>query len=107
MHDWRTALDSRVWRGVLFDEYFGLANAFGAEEGLKTTGVYQCSRNPIYVVSMIGMIGWGIAIAGTYVWTLLALWMMFYVVAPFIEEPWLKQRYGKEYLAFASKVRGF
>ncbi len=42
------------WTNVL-----GWRIAFGEAEGLKTDGVYRWSRNPIYVVSIIGMIGWG------------------------------------------------
>lgn len=40
----------------------GWKNAHGEAEGLKTTGWYRWSRNPVYVVSMIGMAGWGLLV---------------------------------------------
>lgn len=37
----------------------------------------------------------------------LQLWALMYVIAPFMEEPWLVQKYGKQYLVYKSRVPRF
>jgi len=74
---------------------------------MKIDGAYQWSRNPIYIVSIIGMFGIGITVASWLVTTLLALWALFYLLAPFLEEPWLEKQYGDEYLAYRKRVPRF
>ena len=109
---WRHYLSLPLWAagfGAAFylTSFLGWRSAFGADEGLKTNGVYRVSRNPIYLVSIIGMIGWGISVASIYASVLLTLWALFYVIAPFVEEPWLERRYGDVYRTYRSKVRRF
>lgn len=103
--------------GVLFLTGFGLAiaitlgmgwrNAFGEKKGLKTTGWFAWSRNPIYVVTWIGLIGWGLIANNLLVSILLASWALLYLLAPFREEPWLEQQYGEEYRTYKQTVRRF
>ena len=38
---------------------------------------------------------------------LLLMWALFYLLAPFLEEPWLEQEYGSEYLAYKKRVPRF
>ena len=85
----------------------GWANAFGEAKGLKTTGWYAYSRNPIYVATWVGLIGWGLIANSIIVNTLLLVWGVFYIVATFLEEPWLEQEYGDEFLNYKSRVRRF
>ncbi len=92
---------------LYWTNFLGWRNAFGEARGLKTDGAYRWSRNPIYVVSIIGMIGWGLIVGSWWVISLLLLWAMFYVVAPFLEEPWLEQQYGSEFLLYRSRVPRF
>lgn len=87
--------------------FLGWRNAFGEARGLKTDGVYRWSRNPIYVVSWFGLIGVGITVASWFVNSLLLLWALFYLIAPFLEEPWLEREYGAEYLAYKKRVPRF
>ena len=87
--------------------YLGWRNAHGETEGLKTTGWYAWSRNPVYLVSFFGFIGWALAINSAYIYVLFAFLIAFYVIAPFLEEPWLEKRYGKAYLEYKSKVPRF
>ncbi len=87
--------------------FLGWRNAFGADEGLKTTGIYRLSRNPIYLATIIGMLGWGASVASPYAWAILVLWALFYLVAPFIEEPWLERRYGDAYRRYKASVPRF
>lgn len=85
----------------------GWKNAFGAVDGLKTTGIYRWSRNPIYVVTIVGMIGWGVCVASGYAWVILTLWAFFYIVAAYTEEPWLASSYGERYREYKSTTRRF
>ncbi len=85
----------------------GWKNAHGEQQGLVTSGWYRWSRNPIYVVSIIGMVGWGLLIDSLFVYILLALWGLLYLLAPFAEEPWLEQKYGAEYTNYKSHVSRF
>lgn len=85
----------------------GWENAHGEAKGLVISGWYRWSRNPIYVVSLIGMLGWGLFINSFYVYILLVLWALMYIIAPYIEEPWLEEKYGGEYLAYKSQVPRF
>ncbi len=85
----------------------GWKNAHGQATGLVTSGWYSVSRNPVYVVSIVGMIGWAVFVGSFYVIILLSLWAVLYIVAPFIEEPWLIETYGEEYQRYLSRVPRF
>ena len=100
-----------VWRldggGWFIPTILGKANSYGGKGGLRKEGVYLWSRNPVYVASFVGMIGWGIFIGSGYVWVLLIVWSIVYLVAPFIEERWLAQVYGDDYIEYKSQVSRF
>jgi protein-S-isoprenylcysteine O-methyltransferase Ste14 len=85
----------------------GWENAHGEEKGLVVTGWYRWSRNPIYVASFIGMFGWGLFINSSYAYAILSLWGFLYILAPFIEEPWLQKRYGNDFIVYKSQVPRF
>ncbi len=103
--------------GLLSGAGFGLAfwitfqlgwrNAFGEKTGLRTNGWFRFSRNPIYVATWIGLIGWGILVHHNLVTILLTLWGLMYVFAPIFEEPWLKERYGELYLNYKRSTPRF
>ena len=102
---------------ILFCVGFGLAikitldmgwrNAFGEKKGLRTSGWFSRSRNPIYVATWIGLIGWASIANSLSVSILLALWAFLYVLAPFLEEPWLELQYGDAYREYRKTVRRF
>ena len=87
--------------------HMGWRAAHGDGGQLKTDGWYQWSRNPVYVVSILGMIGAGIVIHSTYVYCLLSIWALMYLLAPYLEEPWLEARYGRPYLEYKAQVPRF
>lgn len=107
-----------VWRygagSLLFVVGFGLAlrwtgflgwrDAFGESTGLKTKGPFTWSRNPIYVVSLVGMIGWGIGAGSSYLSILLGIWGLLYLGAPFLEEPWLEREFGQDFRDYKAKT---
>ena len=85
----------------------GKENSYGGKGGLRKEGLYRWSRNPVYVASFIGMIGWGMFIGSGYVWVLLMVWSVVYLIAPHIEERWLVQNYGDDYIEYKSRVSRF
>ncbi len=85
----------------------GWRSAFGEKSELRTDGWFQWSRNPIYVATWVGMIGWGLIANDGLISILLLLWAMMYLIAPFFEEPWLEKQYGDEYVAYKARTRRF
>jgi len=85
----------------------GWRNAFGEKRGLKTEGWFSISRNPVYVATWIGLVGWGLLANNVLVAILLLLWGIMYLLAPIVEEPWLEAKYGEEYRAYKNRVRRF
>lgn len=85
----------------------GWRNAFGERRGLKTNGWFSISRNPVYVATWIGLIGWGLLANNLLVTILLILWATMYLLAPVVEEPWLEKEYGEDYRAYKKCVRRF
>ncbi len=92
---------------ILITLQMGWRNAFGERRGLQTSGWFRLSRNPVYVATWIGLVGWVILIPVMQVAILLALWGLMYLLAPLVEEPWLEREYGSEYLAYRRRTRRF
>lgn len=85
----------------------GWRNAFGEKRGLVTDGWFRFSRNPIYVATWIGLIGWGVVANHLTVSVLLVAWGLLYILAPFAEEPWLEAEYGDAYRVYRMRTRRF
>lgn len=85
----------------------GWEDAHGEANQLRTDGWFSWSRNPIYVLSFVGMTGIVIAVNSWYVNCLLGLWAGMYMLAPYAEEPWLEKAFGDEYRDYVSKVPRF
>ncbi|WP_420644527.1 methyltransferase family protein [Candidatus Leptofilum sp.] len=85
----------------------GWRNAHGEKQGLQTDGWYRRSRNPVYVVTIIGIIGLGLVVNSGKVMLILVLWMLLYLIAPFLEERWLIKQYGDAYRAYMKQVPRF
>jgi len=90
----------------------GWRDAHGEANGLTTRGWYAWSQNPIYVVSIVGIVGLGLLVHSWLAYCLLLIWTAFYIAAPYfeepyLEEPWLEQQYGDAYREYKSKVPRF
>lgn len=85
----------------------GWRDAHGEAGALKTTGWYGWSRNPIYVVTICGLLGLGLVTHSFSVYPLVAIWALLYVLAPFLEEPWLERQFGQPYEDYAKQVPRF
>lgn len=93
-----------VWREVAA---FGINQTGGATGTLRTTGLYQYSRNPQYVADIAMIVGWLLLSASFIALPLGIIGILILATAPFAEEPWLREQYGEEYDAYAAKVRRF
>ena len=112
-----TGLSRQAIGGLLLLLGFGLAlritlqmgwrNAFGEKKGLVTDGWFAISRNPVYVATWAGLLGWGLVLGQSSVTVLLTLWALLYVLAPFLEERWLERQYGDEFRRYKSSVARF
>ncbi|NJM51352.1 MAG: isoprenylcysteine carboxylmethyltransferase family protein [Sphingomonadales bacterium] len=85
----------------------GWRNAFGEKRGLVTDGYFSISRNPVYVATWLGLIGWALVANSVLVSILLGFWAALYLFAPLFEEPWLEQMYGDEFREYRLRVRRF
>lgn len=72
--------------------------------GLETTGLYRWTRNPQYAsaIAAIGFLAVGVARLDAI--ALSAALIAVYVLMAHAEEPWLRQRYGAAYDAYAKRV---
>lgn len=87
--------------------YFGSKQASGLKGTLKTDGLYQYVRNPQYVGDILLLSGLGCAYPDLLFLVLIALAISFFILAPFLEEPWLKRQYGKPYTDYLRQVPRF
>lgn len=73
---------------------------------LVTSGIYQFTRNPMYLGLLLWLIGWGIYLASIASMILVAgfvLYMNRYQILP--EEEILVELFGEEYLIYKQNVR--
>ncbi|WP_139816197.1 methyltransferase family protein [Planktotalea arctica] len=85
----------------------GWKQAFGTAQGLVVTGPYAYSRNPVYVATWLALLGWGLCLPYLPVAIPLVLWGLLYYIAPFLEEPWLEEKFGAPYRAYKAKTPRF
>ena len=85
----------------------GWRNAFGEKRGLVTDGWFRWSRNPVYVATWLGLLGWALVVGNALVSVLLALWALLYVFAPLSEEPWLIRMCGDAYESYMRRTPRF
>lgn len=73
---------------------------------LVTTGMYQFTRNPMYVGLTILLIGWGVYLGSLSPFLLIPLFMVVLTVQQIIpEEKVLEKLFGKQYIEYKKSVR--
>lgn len=90
---------------------FGMSFRVGIDtehpEKLITTGIFACTRNPIYLAFGLVLVGQFLIFSNwiLLVYLIAAGWLIHRQVLR--EEAYLKQHYGEEYLAYCEQVRRY
>jgi protein-S-isoprenylcysteine O-methyltransferase Ste14 len=72
---------------------------------LVTSGLYQYSRNPMYVAVTLVLAGWTVGYESRALATYLAVVVVaFHLRVVFYEEPWLERTFGAEWRDYAARV---
>ena len=79
----------------------------GRQEGLVASGAYRYSRNPQYVGTIACLLGYATVCNSSLTLVTWALWSAWFVMAPFAEEPWLREQLGASYDEYAARVPRF
>jgi protein-S-isoprenylcysteine O-methyltransferase Ste14 len=79
----------------------------GNIETLYTDGPYARSRNPQYVGMIVGLTGFALIVNALSVAILAALHVLWVVLLPFAQEPWLREQFGAAYNRYRERVPRF
>lgn len=74
---------------------------------MLTTGPYRYTRNPQYVAEILIYIGIILVTKSLFAVVIGAIMMSWFIMAPFAEEPWLTQQFGKQYEDYCNNVPRF
>ena len=85
----------------------GLHASQGLGGTLVEEGPYSFTRNPQYLADIGMLAGFAVLANSTYAWITCLLGMVWFVLAPFTEEPWLRERFGVEYDLYVQRVPRF
>jgi len=85
----------------------GVHASSGLEYKLVTTGPYKYTRNPQYLGDIIVLIGAILLVNSFHVSITAILGIIIFGLLPFAEEPWLREKYGEEYIEYCKKVPRF
>lgn len=73
---------------------------------LLVTGVFRCSRNPVYLGQILLLASWGLLLGGIGVWV---GWGLFFAYLDRVqiprEEAFLRTNFGQDYDVFCRRVR--
>lgn len=97
-----------LWSLLLFFRSQTTANPMKPESSSKivTSGLYQYSRNPMYVGLLIVLLGYAIWLGGLTPFLMLPLFIFLITTQQIIpEEETLEKKFGQEYLDYKARVR--
>lgn len=76
----------------------------GVETSLKTDGLYRYSRNPQVVANIVTIVGYLLVMGTTAVVAVGVTGVIWLLLMPFAEEPWLEDEFGEEYVQYREDV---
>ncbi len=85
----------------------GLHASQGLGGTLVEEGPYGFTRNPQYVADIGMLFGFAVLANSIFAWITSLLGMVWFVLAPLTEEPWLRDRFGVEYDLYMNRVPRF
>lgn len=84
--------------------YIGHRAALGLEAELVTDGPYALSRNPGYVGDIVLMAGYVVLTDSRFAALVAVAGAVWFLLAPFAEEPWLERQHGEVYQRYRTRV---
>ncbi|WP_267640174.1 methyltransferase family protein [Haloarchaeobius amylolyticus] len=85
----------------------GSEETMGLSGDLRTGGWYRLSRNPQYVCYLVATVGFVLLVNSALVTVLATIFASWWLLLPFVEEPWLREQYGEAYERYAARVPRF
>ena len=85
----------------------GLRNTLGLKDGFVPAGPYRFTRNPQYVGNIVALLGVSVIANALLLWITNLLVILWFLLAPLAEEPWLEEQYGDAYREYLGRVRRF
>ncbi len=85
----------------------GVYRSSGREGDLIDTGAYRYSRNPQYIGTIIGAVGYALLCNSFLTLIAAGLAVVNFVLVPFAEEPWLRELLGAPYDDYCARVPRF
>lgn len=85
----------------------GIKNTVGIRDDFIESGPYQFTRNPQYIGDIVLFIGVALFVNSIYATIPLLLQSIIFLIVPFAEETWLKERYGRKYFSYKIKTPRF
>ncbi len=79
----------------------------GLGGGLIREGPYQWTRNPQYVADIMMLAGFAVLSNSVLALVTGSIGAAWFVLAPFTEEPWLRDQFGEEYEQYMNHVPRF
>jgi len=83
--------------------YLGLRGCLGLEAELVTEGPFAISRNPGYVGDLLLIVGYVVLTDSRLAGIVGAVGALWFLGAPFAEEPWLERQYGAAYRRYKTR----
>ncbi|HKK36959.1 MAG TPA: PEMT/PEM2 methyltransferase family protein [Paracoccaceae bacterium] len=87
--------------------FLGIDNTYCEADGLVTTGLYACSRNPQYVFSVAATVGLGLTAASATTIVLAGVLFALYFLFALNEERWLADGYGAAFRSYKKETPRF
>ncbi len=82
-------------------------SSLGLKGKLITYGPYKYTRNPQYLGDIIMIAGLIVLANSFFVLITGIVLILWFILAPLTEEPWLREEFGEEYDKYCGKVRRF
>ncbi len=96
-----------IWAFLHFKRKNAEIHTFRKPRSLITDGPFRFSRNPMYLATWAGQIGWALAYPMPPILAALAVWAGFYVAAIFLEDRDLLKSHGAEFEIYKAQTARF